>query len=174
MATLLNISGDLLELKRRLEAVVDEHGEIRPEDEEALTAWFASLGEQRDEKVDSYVALIRELQLRSMARKEEAERLLARVRVDTNLADRLKARLLLFMQQQSLRTLETTRYKLTVAGNGGKQGIAVDDNWSETLPTVCRKVTESPDMENIRSLLEAGVPIAGCRLVERGNHLRIG
>lgn len=169
MTTLLEINADLLAFKALLDEANDE---LSPETEQAIEAWFSELTTNRDAKIDNYVAYCRDLQLRAAARKEEAERLLKRVQVDENTAKRLKQRLLDFMQQQGERSIETARYKVSVCGNGGKTPVDIHAMPDE-LPAEFQKVKVEPDVDKIRTALEAGAKVYGCWLGKRGQHLRI-
>jgi hypothetical protein len=168
MPTLLEISGDLLALSDLLE---ESGGEVTPETEAAIDAWFADLGEQRDAKIDNYAALVRELTLRAAARKEEQERLALCVRVDENTVKRLKERLKLFMELQGLRKLETARYRVSVQANGGRPPLEIPD--ATAVPVEYQRVVISADVDAIHAALKQGVEVPGVRQLARGSHLRI-
>jgi hypothetical protein len=169
MSTLLQISEGLLAFQRLLD---ESDGELTPEVEAALDQWFAELSDARDQKLDAYAALIRECTLRASVRKAEQERLALRVRVDEKLAKALKERLKLFLEVQGISKVETQRYRITVCKNGGKQPLEVNADPS-ALPAVCQRITIAPDLDAIYKHLESGIPVAGCRLLPRGKHVRI-
>jgi hypothetical protein len=76
--TLFEISTDLLALYDRIEEL---GGDVTaPDVEQAIDAWFERLSHERDEKLDNYAALIRELEARAQARRDEAKRLADRAR----------------------------------------------------------------------------------------------
>jgi hypothetical protein len=168
--TLFEISNDLLALYDRLEAL---GGDVTaPEAEEAVDAWFTQLSHQRDEKLDNYAALIRELEARANARKEEAKRLADRARRDDEHAAYLKQRLLLFFQDHHLKTVETRRYRLTLRRSGGKAPVLVATD-PEQLPTEYQRWKVSADLDAIRTALEDGADLGFATLGERGHYLRI-
>jgi hypothetical protein len=169
MASLLEISEDLVAFRQLLE---EADGEITPENEQAIEAWFADLGEMRDAKLDAYAALISEWTLRAAARRQEKERLERRICADENNVKRLKNRLKLFMEAQGETKIETRRYRISISNNGGKQPVEVSAAPS-SLPACFQKITIEPDVEAIREALVQGQTIDGCKLLPRGTNLRI-
>jgi len=175
MATLLAIADDLLAFRQLVEEAAEGNdGELTPEAASALESWFDELGTQRDVKLDAYCALIREWTLRASARREEAERLAKRVRVDENAVRGLKERLKFFLELEGIKSVETARYKVSVCGNGGRQALEIGVHPTD-LPAGFRRVTVTPDEEAIRSALASGedLDLYGIRLLPRGTHLRI-
>ncbi len=174
MRTLFNISDDLLALADLLTEI---DGEI-PEGEagEALERWFDDLGEERDKKIDGYCALIREIEARSKAREDEAKRLQRLVTVDLNATKRLKDRLKAFFEMHQIAKLETARFKVSVAKNGGAAPLTIPGEWEEypdLAPPEWQKRIVALNGAAIRAALEAGQEIPGCAFAERGTHLRI-
>ncbi len=168
--TLFAISEDLQALYDRLEAL---GGDVTdPEVEATLDAWFEDLIEERDVKLDNYAALIRELEARAAARREEARRLTDRARRDEDQAAYLKNRLVLFFQQHGLKSVETRRYRLTVARRGGRAPVDLHVD-PEALPEPFRRVKVSADLDAIREALERGETLEFAELGERGYSLRI-
>jgi hypothetical protein len=171
MTTLLDIGLELQALASLMAEASDADGELTAEQDSQISAWFAELTGARDQKIDGYCALIRTCELRSAARKEEAERLQKRVQADANLARNLKARLLEWMTLQGERRIETARYRLSVCANGGKAPMEVGP--TDQLPDALTITTRSPNSEAIRKHLELALDVPGCRLLPRGQHLRI-
>lgn len=170
--TLWDIDADMAALD---DLVEENEGDITA-CESIVDAWFAENQGNLVAKVDGYAAFIGELNARAEARKEESDRLAHRARIDAALRDFLKGRLKDFFTARGMKKLETKRYKLTVAGNGGKLPLLLDDtakNEPEKLPEPFRRVTYSPNVEAIRAELEAGKPLRFACLGERGTHLRI-
>ena len=93
---------------------------------EVVIQWFEQLGEERNQKLDNYAALIADIESRAQVRRDEAKRLVDRARIDENKAALLKERLRLFFESHGLKTVETSRYRLTLAQNGGKLPLLVD------------------------------------------------
>jgi hypothetical protein len=174
MRTLFKISEDLTVLA---ELLTDVDGDVSLEEQaDALEIWFDELGEERDAKIDNYCALIAEITARADARAAEIKRLSALVATDRVAADRLKNRLQEFLAVQDIQKLKTDRYNLTVAKNGGKSPLTVPDEWRSepaTAPEQYHRRVVQLDVDAIRTDLESGRDVPGCRIEERGTHLRI-
>jgi len=169
MGTLIEICHDQIAFA----ALLDEcDAEPSIEAQQALELWFAELQASSKDKIDHYCAFVRELTLRAAARKEEAERLQKRADIDTNLAKELKERLKVYLQIQGIKRVETHRYKVTVAGNGGLVPLKIDVDPNK-LPKEFQKWTVEPDNAKLRDALECGEVVEGVSLGVRGSHLRI-
>jgi hypothetical protein len=142
------------------------------EAQQALELHLAGLDAALDEKADDYAALIQHLIARADARRVEAQRMRDLAATDEALADRLKARLKEAMETTGRTKLDTARFRLSVAGNGGKQPLSVTCD-ATTLPKELTTVTVAANKDAIRQALENGASIAGCELLPRGTSLRI-
>ena len=91
---------------------------------------------------------------------------------DTALADRLKERLKAVMETTGRTKIDTARFRLSVAGNGGKQWLEVKVEPTALAPQY-QVVRVEADKEAIRAALEGGATIPGCTLLPRGTSLRI-
>ena len=60
-----------------------------------------------------------------------------------------------------------------IAKNGGVTPLEVDPLQIGKLPEECKKISVEPDNAEIRKRLESGEQLPGCRLLERGESLRI-
>ena len=172
MATLLELSDAINFLRQNLET--EESPESR---EELIKNYFKCDKTNQSEinqKIDNYAALIRELELRSEARKGEAERILQRSKVDQNKAQYLKDRLLSVFKYFGLSSVETLRFRVTLAANGGKLPVQITCP-VESLPSeyVKQIITLKPDLELIAEHLNCGVIIDGVSWGERGESIRI-
>ena len=171
MRTLIEISDELRAMEQQLE---DLGGDITtPEVEKAIDAWLESLGRERDEKLDNYAAWIRDIELRSEARASEAKRLTERARIDANRAGHLKERLKHFFQLHGYTKIETRRFRLVLANNGGKQPVRVLAEDTGAIPDEFCHFRRDPDLDLIREALEAGEPLEFAEMGERGQSLRI-
>jgi hypothetical protein len=170
--TLIEISEDFIALDQLLEEV---EGDIsNPAVAEAVEAWFKELDADLYHKLDNYAAYITEVQARAKARKEEADRLANRARINQNTADFLKLRLKQVLEQRGTKKYTTARFDLSVCGNGGKRPVDIHD--PNAIPKdMCRHIPESwePDADKIREHLSAGNKLEGAILQPRGTHLRI-
>ncbi len=169
--TLYEISQDLLGLYEHMETL---GGDVSsPEVEQAIDAWFAALGQERDDKLDNYAALIQELETRAQVRKDEAKRLADRARRDAEHAAYLKGRLLGFFEQHGMKTVETRRYRLTMQRSGGKAPVVLKTDDPESLPEAFQRVRISADLNAIREALEHGETLDFAELGERSAYIRI-
>ena len=155
-----------------LNALLDE---VEGDDEQQkaiLENYASSLQDDLEKKLDNICAFASELDARALARKNEAERLLQRSKVDANKAVRLKEMLKWFFASHELKTYETTRYRITLAMNGGKLPLLVDPELlSEEY--INEVISYVPDTDLIRGLLESGQEVPGAMLGERGCSIRI-
>jgi hypothetical protein len=168
MASLIELSEEILDLEIALESA--ENLEAR---EALIKSYFDAVGD-RNVKIDSYAALIRELELRSEARKSEGERLLARSKTDNNKAQYLKERLMMVFKYFQLTSVETPRFRVSLATNGGKLPVIISCP-IENLPSeyVKQIVTLKANLDLIAEELEAGVLIENVCFGERGEGIRI-
>ena len=167
MTTLTGITDDLL----ALDALLDEHGGdvSDPAVEAAVSAWMAELERSLADKADGYAAFIVELEARVRLRRDESQRLAARARVDERKCEYLRGRLLDAMRRTNTPVLNTSRYRLSIAKNGGVAPLViVGDVPSEWMRT---KVEVSPDRERIREALDAGTRLPFASYGERGERL---
>ncbi len=177
--TLLDISRDM-EVLDGLLAEVDmsiaaAEGEVSVERLAALEAveqWKKDLGTEFTEKIDNIAAFVRSLELRAAARREEMERLQKRVKVDENNAKWLKNMVMGELQAREIKKLDTRRYKIGVAGNGGLQPLIID--MGAPLPPEFTFVPPPEwDKQKVRKALAEGRDVPGAALLPRGTHLSI-
>lgn len=167
--SLFSISDDI----EKLNELLDECGDDA-EQQELIAQWFEQLGSERDTKLDAYAALIAEMVARAEVRKAEAKRLTDLATTDEHRARLLKERLKWFFDTHNIRTVETARYKLSLAKNGGKAPLILKDGLSPNeLPEQFQKLTIDPNTAAIREALERGEKLDFAQLGERGTSLRI-
>lgn len=165
---------NLYQITSELQAVIDgilEGGIDSPEAQQALDEHLAGLDEALDQKAEDYAAVIMSLQARSDARAAEAKRIRELANADATVAQRLKERLKQAMETTGRVRIDTTRFRLTVANNGGKQPMLIEDQ--SAIPTEFIVQVPEVDKDAVRAALEAGRPVPGCTLVPRGTSLRI-
>lgn len=174
MRTLFEISEDLHFLS---DFLTEAGGDITEESLEAeIDKWLADLGAERDTKIDNYCALYKELEARATARKVEAARVADLANIDANAAARLKSRLHKFFIAHNIDKIETLRFKVGRAKNGGALPVIIDPSVAEApelLPEHYLKVMYAPDFVAIKADLDAGAELLWAKLGERGEHLRI-
>ena len=163
------ISGDI----EKLNDLLDENSDDA-EQQQLIAQWFETLGDERDRKLDGYAALISEMLARAEVRKAEAKRLTELAASDEDRAKLLKNRLKTFFETHNLKSVNTVRYRLLVATNGGKQPLIIDESVPVTqMPEQFQKVSIDPDTAAIRDALERGEKLGFAQLGERGTSLRI-
>jgi hypothetical protein len=165
----------LYAIKSEMESILDailDGGIDGQEAQDALNAHLEGLDAALEDKADDYAGMIQSLNLRAEARKAEAARMRQLAETDAALADRLKERLKEAMEATGKLKLDTPRFKLSVAGNGGKQPLEVAVE-PTALPQEFQAVTVTANKDAIRKALEAGGTIPGCTLLPRGTGLRI-
>ena len=117
------------------------------------------------------MGLVRDIEARAEARKAEAKRLADRAKRDEATVAWFKSQILRVMMGAGAKTLETPRFRLTVAQPGGKPAMEVfDDVPAEFMREV---VTYEIDKDAIRAELEAGRTLPFARLVEKFPYLRV-
>lgn len=170
MTTLIQISRELIELDEKLEDLIDNPDALDKEISEYLES-FADTITERDQKLDNYAALIQELEARADARRAESQRLQKRSQIDENKVKSLKANLQKFFEAHEIKTIETDRYRLTLAKNGGKAPMILDDVTLSELP---EKFTyREIDRVAVREALDKGEVLDFARLGDRSYSMRI-
>lgn len=171
MATLYEITDDM---KALAELLGEVDGDISdPRVAQAVEEWFAETDRDFRRKADGYAAFIVELEARAKARKEEADRLATRAKVDRATADFLRERLKRTMQELGIKSVETDRFKVGVQGNGGMQPLELDVADARQLPEWAQAIEVSANREEIRARLDAGEALPFARLLPRGTRLSI-
>lgn len=181
MATLFALTGRWLELNGRL---FDFDGEITDAEKEIeMDALFEELSETEDdlgEKIDSYIYLMAENDLRAEGMRAEAKRLNELANRSDATTDWMTDRLLDFMKLTKRTEIKTPKHMLKIKGVGGKQAMELDikdasdlksDSFTKmTEPVEAKRVI---DNDKVRSYLENGGELAWARLRAKGQKLDI-
>lgn len=166
---LYELTQEMIELDTLLATAED------PDDPEIFEAIQRALAlhDERERKVDAYCCLIAEISARAAARKAEAQRLAENASRSEATVKRLKTRLLDAFNAMGIGKLETERFTVSVAKNGGLVPLELDPTLDpSTLPEEFQRVTISPDTDAIRAAL-ATTTLPFAKLGERGQHVRI-
>ncbi len=169
--TLFKLSDDI----QYLEFLLNDDELTDEQRQNLVDCWLEAQGDA-ELKLDNYAALIQELDARSTARAIEARRLVALANADAAKMDNLLARLKLYFQRHELKTFETPRYKLTLAGHGGKVPLIVPEEWENdpaAAPEAFQRRVIQLDKDAIREAIRNDQETHGARLGERGSSIRI-
>ena len=167
MANLYEITGDLLTLQSMLEDTVD--------DQVLLDTLEAVQGEY-EIKLESYCKIIKNLEADMEALKNEAKRLTDKRKLLENNIDRLKKAMFDSMKATGTTKVKGQLFSVSIQKNGGKIPVNYDKDdkhITDHLPDNLVIVTETPALDAIRELLEAGKVVEGFTLGQRGESLRI-
>lgn len=169
--TIFTISDDMAALERLL---WETGGDITGEAETAVSAWESELSANLTEKLDAYGGLISEIEARAAARRAESGRLADLAKADERAVASLRERLRMVFEARALGTVETPRYRFSLAQNGGKLPLDIHADIAD-LPAwaVRRETMVYADKDAIRGRLEAGEQLDFARLMERGNRISI-
>ena len=168
MKTLFHINEDLLMLQDLLEGIEDDDAQV-----EEILKYLEGTQQELNQKLDNYAELIQELHARAEVRKQRAKEMQALAKADETLASRLKNTLKLFFEMHGLKRQDTERHRITLAKNGGKAPLLMNEILPEDLPEQYRKIAVTADTEAIRNALEKGEDLGFARLGDRSTSIRI-
>jgi hypothetical protein len=181
MATLFALTGRWLELNGRL---FNFDGEITDADKEIeMDALFEELEQTIDdvgEKIDSYIYVMAENDLRAEGMRAEAKRLIELANRSDATTEWMTAKLLNFFKVTNRKELQTPKHSLKIKGVGGKRAMELDmKDASELHSESFTKMTEPVeakrviDNDKVRKYLEEGGELSWARLREKGEKLDI-
>lgn len=165
MSNLYELTGDLLQFQSMLEEEVDQ---------EVLTDTLEAVQGEYDVKVESCAKVIRNLEADLTSIKTEEQRLSGKRKVLENNIAKLKKAIFDSMKQTGTSKVKGQLFTVAIQKNGGKiPVITASDADTSELPDNLVIVSEKPDLDAIRALLEDGKAVKGFSLGERGESLRI-
>lgn len=138
-------------------------------DEQMLFDTLESIEGEIEEKADGYAKIIKELEAKQKARKEEAKRLTDGAKVFENRVKALKNNLFNAMKETGKTKFATNLFSFNIAKNGGKQALTIDGD----VPEEYTKTIIENDTDKIRQALENGENLPFAHLEPRGESLRI-
>lgn len=137
--------------------------EVDPETGEILNAdELHAVEVEAAEKIEATVLYLRELDAEAKAAKDEADRMIARVKSMQKRSDYLKSMLLDALHATG--KVKTARVTVSIRTTQAVE-IAEGANLPEAYTTV--KTTVSPNKVAIKQALLDGVEVPGCELIER-------
>lgn len=137
--------------------------EVDPETGEILNAdALHAVEAQAAEKIEATALYLREIDAEAKAAKEEAERILARVKSMQKRSDYLKSMLLDAIHATG--KVKTARVTVSI-----RTTQAVQINQEQAIPEAftTKKITISPNKVLIKETISAGGCVPGCELIER-------
>jgi hypothetical protein len=147
-----------------------------PEVAEIVTRWWLALDGDLKDKAARCIAVIREQEALSSAAKAEADRLATYAASKAARAARVRDMVHAAMTAAQVKRLDTPLGAVTVAANGGKAPLVVDDVDPLMVQAVYPHLVEvktTINKEAVREVLASGLPLPFAAIGERGTHLRI-
>jgi hypothetical protein len=174
MADLFDI-GDIADIKALMDLLDETDGEITPESQDAMDAFFAEIEGNQGEKLQGYATLIRRMETEAAVAKAEAEQWDRKGDARANSARRLKDRLKLYLEVTGQKKVQTSRgYVIAIQANGGKVPLVIADGTDpKALPETFQRIRVEIDTDAVRETLESGGSLPFAALGERGSHIRI-
>ena len=170
--SLFDICNELQDLERVIFA--DDQGCDDNEEWEVLAEKLAKATSDFEEKIDSYAGFIRALNDRCTARYRESIRLRDLGKRDQYLVSKLENALKYAFEKRGIKQVETVKNKVSLQNVGGI--IPLDVHCDLDINQMSErfvKVTKSINKAAIREALEKGEEVTGCKLLERGQSIRI-
>ena len=138
-------------------------------DEQMVLDTLESIEGDIEDKADNYAKIIRELEIKANARKEEAKRLTDSAKVFENRVKALKNNLYNTMKLTGKTKFATNLFNFNIVKNGGKQTLTIDGD----VPEEYTKAVIENETDTIRQALEEGKELTFAHLEARGESLRI-
>ena len=145
-----------------------EDGEVSEEAE----ALMIEIEKNLSSKVDGCVGFMENLRINRTACLDMTDKYQKKADAWNKKLEWMKQRVLFCLQRMGQKSLETALHKITIAANGGVQGVELT---SDEIPREYVKVVEktSPDLDRKRKELQAGKELTFAKLKEKGCHLRV-
>lgn len=167
MSSLYEVTGEILQLQSMLEDDIDP---------EVLADTLEGVQGEYEIKLEAYCKVIKNLEGDVTSIKAEVDRLSTKRKTLENNIERLKKAMFDSMKATNTSKVKGTLFTVAIQKNGGKNPIIYDKDNKDitlTLPDNLVNIVETPNLEAIREVLEAGKTVNGFSLGERGESLRI-
>lgn len=152
----------LYEISDAIRAALD-HIDVDPETGEILSAdALHTVEAEASDKIEATALYLRELDAEAKAAKDEADRMIARVKSMQKRSDYLKSMLLDALHATG--KVKTARVTVSIRTTKAVE-IAEGADLPEAYTTV--KTTVSPNKTAIKDALSAGIEVPGCHIEER-------
>lgn len=160
----------LYELVADLQAFVEENEGL--EDEQIYKDTLEGLQGEIDDKIEQWNRAIKNQEAERDALKGEYQRLYERYKTQDAQVSRMKDTLLMYLKAMGRK--EGGKVLMAkIVKNGGAQPLEILCQ-PEELPKAFRKVKIEADNTAIRDALAAGKKLKFARLLERGEHIKVG
>ena len=134
--------------------LTDLDGEITPDTEATIDAWFRELETRRRDKVDGYGFRIKAAKIEAAKCAELADQLAAKARTIGRRVDWLMARMEAHMTVAGLDRLDGSVYTFAFQANGGAVPLVLESENPADFPEECRAVTVTINKRAVRDRLE--------------------
>ena len=121
-------------------------------DEEMIFDTLEGIEGEFEDKADGYAKIIKEIEAKKNARKEEAKRLTDSAKIFENRVNNLKQKLFNAMKATGKTKFATNLFTFNIAKNGGKQALTIGGD----VPEEFTKTKIENDTDKIRQALENG------------------
>lgn len=138
--------------------------------DENLEAILTTINDEIETKAENYAKVMANMESDIDAIDKEIERLQNRKATIKNGIARMKETLYQNMKQIGKEKFKTELFTFTIAKNGGKQPIAIQE---DQVPQEYKVATYSTNKDLIREVLERGIELPFAKFEERGETLRI-
>jgi len=138
-------------------------------DEQMILDTLESIDSEFDDKADGYAKIIKKLEYKKNAKREEGMRLIQESKVLDKRINVLKQNLFNSMKRIGKTKFTTNLFSFNITKNGGQQKITIDGE----VPEEYTKTIIENDTDKIRQALEEGQILPFARLEPRGESLRI-
>lgn len=159
----------LYSLTAEFQTLLEYADSIEPEDEQVFLDTMEGLLGNIEAKVDSYAAVMSQMEAHENMLEAEIDRLEAKRQAINNNRKRMKDAVYAAMVAMDKQKITTDLHTFSIRKAGGKQKMVITGE----VPDSFQKVVYEADKERIRSALENGEALDFAHLEERGEYLRI-
>lgn len=169
LAKMFSASAAAIELEALIAESEDNNGDITAI--EGQIDWLSAKAGDLSQSIDDVMSIVKVIDIRSKARKEESDRLKALAKRDADIAIWLKNQIYRVMTENGKDKIETKMHRFTITNAGGIQALElVGEIPDEYMVTI---TTKEPDKNMIREVLESGKVLQFAHLVPKQKVLRI-
>ena len=142
-------------------------------DSDLIDVRMSEINGDLEDKADNYAKLIRNMESNLNGIAAEMERLKTKKNLLESSVKRLKDNLQASMIATGKIKFQTDLFSFNVQKNGGKAPVVLDVKDTSELPDDLVRITEAPDLDAIRALIEKNGSCKYAHLGEKGQSLRI-